>query len=74
MEDRERSFSSVGPMQNAEQLRTSERPAAEITVVGAGMSGLLMAIYLHRRGYSVDIYERRPDMRRSLSRNNAPST
>jgi kynurenine 3-monooxygenase len=38
-----------------------------ITIIGAGMSGLLMAIYLHRRGYRVDIYERRPDLRRMRS-------
>jgi kynurenine 3-monooxygenase len=41
----------------------TKRAAARITIVGAGMSGLLMAIYLHRRGYGVDIYERRPDLR-----------
>jgi kynurenine 3-monooxygenase len=44
---------------------THARP--RITIVGAGMSGLLMAIYLHRRGYGVDIYERRPDLRRTRS-------
>ena len=46
-----------------------EAPGHEtkISIVGAGMSGLLMAIYLHRRGYRVDVYERRPDMRRGES-------
>lgn len=34
-----------------------------ITLVGAGLTGPLLAIYLSRRGYSVDLYERRPDMR-----------
>jgi kynurenine 3-monooxygenase len=39
----------------------------KISIIGAGMSGLLMAIYLHRRGYRVDVYERRPDLRRQVS-------
>lgn len=32
-------------------------------VVGAGLAGSLMATYLARRGHSVDVYERRPDLR-----------
>jgi kynurenine 3-monooxygenase len=35
-----------------------------VTIVGAGMSGPLLAIYLARRGFQVDIYERRGDLRR----------
>ncbi|MCD6018962.1 MAG: FAD-dependent monooxygenase [Bacteroidetes bacterium] len=34
-----------------------------ITVVGAGLVGSLVSIYLAKRGHKVDIYERRPDMR-----------
>lgn len=34
-----------------------------ITLLGAGLTGPLLAIYLARRGYRVDLYERRPDMR-----------
>jgi len=34
-----------------------------ITIVGAGLAGSLMAVYLAKKGYSVEIYERRPDMR-----------
>jgi kynurenine 3-monooxygenase len=34
-----------------------------ITVVGAGLVGSLVSIYLAKKGYKVDIYERRPDMR-----------
>ena len=34
-----------------------------ITLVGAGLAGSLLAIYLARRGYKVTVYERRPDMR-----------
>ncbi|NVK26733.1 MAG: FAD-dependent monooxygenase [Flavobacteriia bacterium] len=33
------------------------------TVVGAGLVGSLWSVYLAKRGYSVDIYEARPDMR-----------
>src|SRR5436305_4566284 len=36
-----------------------------LTVVGAGPVGSLLALTLARRGYDVDVYERRPDMRRS---------
>lgn len=36
----------------------------EIIIVGAGLVGSLLSIYLVRRGYRVSIYERRPDMRR----------
>src|SRR4030095_16348850 len=34
-----------------------------ITIVGAGLVGTLLSIYLSKRGYRVSIYERRPDMR-----------
>ena len=34
-----------------------------ITILGAGLAGSLLAIYLARRGYEVDVYEGRPDMR-----------
>ena len=36
-----------------------------ITVVGAGLVGSLVSIYLAKRGYKVDIYERRQDMRKA---------
>jgi len=36
----------------------------KITLVGAGLNGPLLAILLMRRGFAVEIYERRPDMRR----------
>ena len=35
-----------------------------ITVVGAGLVGSLLSIYLARRGHNVNVYERRPDMRK----------
>jgi kynurenine 3-monooxygenase len=36
----------------------------KITLIGAGLNGTLLAILLMRRGFAVEIYERRPDMRR----------
>lgn len=36
----------------------------KISLVGAGLVGSLMAIYLAKRGYKVDLYERRGDMRK----------
>ncbi|MCS6930271.1 MAG: FAD-dependent monooxygenase [Saprospiraceae bacterium] len=35
-----------------------------VIVVGAGLVGTLWTIFLARRGYQVEVYERRPDMRR----------
>jgi len=35
-----------------------------ITLIGAGLNGPLLAILLAKRGFSVEMYERRPDMRR----------
>ncbi|HCY90659.1 MAG TPA: kynurenine 3-monooxygenase [Chitinophagaceae bacterium] len=39
--------------------------AKHVTVIGAGLVGSLLSIYLSRRGYRVSIYERRPDMRKA---------
>ncbi len=39
----------------------AERP--KITVVGAGLGGALMACFLGRRGFTVDVFEGRPDPR-----------
>jgi len=46
----------------AEQ-REGERES-EIAVVGAGLVGSLLALFLARRGFAVDVFERRPDMRK----------
>lgn len=35
-----------------------------ISIIGAGLSGTLLAILLAKRGVEVDLYERRPDMRK----------
>ena len=36
----------------------------KITLIGAGLNGPLLALELVKRGFEVEIYERRPDMRR----------
>ena len=36
---------------------------SEITLVGSGLAGPLLAIELQKRGYGVRLFERRPDMR-----------
>jgi kynurenine 3-monooxygenase len=35
-----------------------------ITLIGAGLNGPLLAVLLRQRGFAVEIFERRPDMRR----------
>jgi kynurenine 3-monooxygenase len=39
-----------------------------ITIIGAGLVGSLLSIYLQKRGYKVEVYERRPDMRKQTIR------
>ena len=36
----------------------------KITIVGAGLVGSLFSCLLAKRGYTVNVYERRPDMRK----------
>ena len=50
----ERVTSSISPMKAAPD---------KITLIGAGLNGPLLAILLMQRGFAVEIYERRPDMR-----------
>ena len=42
------------------QMKNEKR----IIIIGAGLVGSLLSIYLSRRGYAVSLYERRGDMRR----------
>ena len=36
----------------------------KISIIGAGLIGSLLAIYLKKRGHDVSVYERRPDLRK----------
>ncbi|MBY4595065.1 FAD-dependent monooxygenase [bacterium BD-1] len=38
-------------------------PSKPLTIVGAGLAGALLATLLARRGWSVDVFEKRPDPR-----------
>src|SRR5437773_10010891 len=37
----------------------------KITIIGAGLAGSLLSVYLAKKGFKVDVYERRPDMRKA---------
>lgn len=37
----------------------------DIAIIGAGLVGSLLALFLTRRGYEVDVFERRTDMRKA---------
>jgi kynurenine 3-monooxygenase len=37
----------------------------KITIVGGGLAGSLAAIYMAKRGFEVNLFERRPDMRKT---------
>ena len=36
-----------------------------VTIMGAGLVGSLLSLYLARRGHTVQVFERRPDPRRA---------
>lgn len=37
----------------------------KITIVGGGLAGSLLSIYMAKRGFQVELFERRPDMRKT---------
>jgi kynurenine 3-monooxygenase len=37
----------------------------KVIIIGAGLAGSLLSIYLARRGFEIEVYEARPDMRRT---------
>ena len=44
-------------------MTTPAKPPS-VAVLGAGLGGTLIAIYLARRGFDVSVFERRPDLRK----------
>src|SRR5262249_245484 len=50
-----------------EELRVTDSvKLPTVSIVGAGLGGALMAIYLARRGFDVKVFERRPDIRNGV--------
>ena len=45
-------------------LPTGEDLGGAIVIVGAGLCGSLLALRLAQRGYKIELYESRPDLRR----------
>ena len=50
---------------------TNRQP--RIVVVGGGLVGSLLAVYLARRGHLVDVFDRQPDPRRTSGKGHRPS-
>jgi kynurenine 3-monooxygenase len=50
---------------NEKRETPNAKRETEITIIGAGLVGSLLSIYLSKRGYKVKIYERRSDMRKA---------
>jgi len=42
---------------------TQQTDSNKIVIVGAGLAGSLMSIHLAKKGFEVEVYEKRPDMR-----------
>ncbi|MGV3540802.1 MAG: FAD-dependent oxidoreductase [Rufibacter sp.] len=38
---------------------------SQLSVMGGGLVGCLLSLYLAKQGYKIDVYERRPDLRRT---------
>jgi kynurenine 3-monooxygenase len=58
---RRRSFARSSKILYSSGMKSSPE---KVTLIGAGLTGPLLAILLRQRGFAVEIYERRPDMRR----------
>jgi kynurenine 3-monooxygenase len=56
---------SRDPATGEAPFRDLQKSSQTITLVGAGLTGPLLAISLAQRGFPVQIFERRPDMRRT---------
>jgi kynurenine 3-monooxygenase len=56
---------SRDPATGEAPLRNMQKNSHTITLVGAGLTGPLLGLCLAQRGFPVQIFERRPDMRRT---------
>jgi kynurenine 3-monooxygenase len=50
---------------NQNLVEDKQKNMQKVAVIGAGLVGSLQAILLAKKGYSVDVYERRPDLRKA---------
>jgi kynurenine 3-monooxygenase len=50
-------------MTNTSHSLAVAEPAENLTVMGGGLVGCLLALYLTRHGHAVELFERRPDIR-----------
>ena len=50
-------------MREPDGAKMSENENPKFTIVGGGLGGSLLANYLGRAGYDVEVYEMRPDIR-----------
>ena len=48
---------------NNKEMNKQKMNNHHITIIGAGLVGSLLALVLARKGYTVDVYEARQDMR-----------
>ncbi len=48
---------------NSSNKNTSQEKKEDILIIGAGLCGSLLALRLAQRGYKVNVYESRPDLR-----------
>lgn len=50
-------------MKRSDDSKVKTMQKKSISIIGAGLVGSLLSIYLKKRGYQVSVFERRPDMR-----------
>jgi kynurenine 3-monooxygenase len=50
-------------MSNSDHRPLTTHHSKSATILGAGLVGSLLAVYLAKRGFGITLYERRPDMR-----------
>ncbi len=53
-------------MSDIVKANSESEAAADIAIVGGGLVGSLLALSLCKRGFTVDVFEKRPDMRKVL--------
>lgn len=47
------------------EVYIAKKMTPNFTIIGAGLVGSLLSVYLAKRGYKISVYERRPDLRRN---------